>query len=890
MSIVVKMETLWRKKQDDEHRKHLRRLLPKQSAKTLFSSLRVANNEKDVENAWRKAFTEYYVERQDEGYQITSPNDVDGFISAENGALLFALRILLEFKKETDLTKTYDRARITCQCVHYMHNFKKVGGELPNVIVGADENQAFVLLASNFYKYLDNDKYNWDVAPSAAYKSDTALMADLQDDANLAVYPFQFTGGNETERYNSLLDLFDSIDSILRSDDQKSYKVTVSPATIVGMFDQFNQLAFREPDKIKPVKAVNMFMQMLTGKNDTDYYFLPRNRNLYHLPGDEKVKVYGVKLTTFLDHYDRNFTPKEIDKLTAIADRLIEANERRYKGDFWTPSIWAHRANEMMQETIGKDYKNTAIVWDCAAGVRNLTRDYSYKNLYLSTYHQDEVYLGDGYNPEAKAAFQYDFLNDDVNLNPVDTPNPNDWKMPNNLFEALQQASINNQPVVFFTNPPYGTANNVQADGSSKQGIAKTLVNEQMKQRGLGKASQQLYCQFMFRALCLIKQFNLTNAYIAFFTNARFLAGAEYYQKFDDYFFRHFEFAKGNLLNAGEFSDTSNLWPITFSVYRYQPDTTPQFEYPLTVEQSYLDDAGKQNIRTIATHTMKMVKEEHTLSKWVREPLSLQKYSVAKFAYPQLSSALKVATGKNPYGRLYEGSLGYMVSNSDNIGEGFRGVWLVTSSAYKGHGFNVIPENFDRACVNFASRRSIDPLWYHNQDNYYQPDETNLLYNEFVNDALIFTLFENSSFQVAYRNPEWSNTGVAGKWANQWFWMPIEYVREEVENNPKLRPLYDDLRGDSDRFVAKEVMKRDFSPEAQAVLDNANKVWKQTLASRAVMFDDYPEYYLNAWDAGWYQIKRINELFPAKSYDEFREVFAALKDKIARNVYQLGML
>ena len=105
-----------------------------------------------------------------------------------------------------------------------------------------------------------------------------------------------------------------------------------------------------------------------------------------------------------------------------------------------------------------------------------------------------------------------------------------------------------------------------------------------------------------------------------------------------------------------------------------------------------------------------------------------------------------------------------------------------------------------------------------------------------------------------------------------------------------MRLLYDDLRGDSDRFVAKEVMKRDFSPEAQTVLNSANQVWKQTLSSRPAMFDDYPEFYLNAWDAGWYQIKRINELFPAKSYAEFREAFATLKDKIAHNVYQLGML
>lgn len=85
-------------------------------------------------------------------------------------------------------------------------------------------------------------------------------------------------------------------------------------------------------------------------------------------------------------------------------------------------------------------------------------------------------------------------------------------------------------------------------------------------------------------------------------------------------------------------------------------------------------------------------------------------------------------------------------------------------------------------------------------------------------------------------------------------------------------------------------MERNFSSEAQAVLNSANKVWRQTLKSRSAMFDDYPEFYLNAWDAGWYQIKRINELFPASGYDEFKRKFEILKNKIANNVYELGML
>lgn len=391
---------------EKQHRNKLKNRLKKKNADTLFKSLKEAVVEKDVENAWRKVFTEYYIDNQskDDEYQIKSPLDVDGFISAKSGNLVFALRILLEFKNGTNLTKVYDRARIICQCIHYMKKFQENGLELPTVIVGADEDQAFVLVANKFYKYLNGD-YNWDISPSSAYKDDPSLLRDLVKDANLNVYPFQFTGGNLNERYNSLLDLFDSIDSISQNDGKEVYKVKVSPATIVGMFDEFNHIAFREPEKIKPVQAVNMFIHMITGKNEDDYYFIPRNRNLYHLPGDKKIPVFGVRIEEYLNHYDRNFTVKEIDRLTSIADRLIEASERRFKGDFWTPDIWAQEADKIMQEAIDPHYKETSLVWDCAAGVRNLTRQFKYDNLFISTYHKDEILLGEGYNPEAKEVF-----------------------------------------------------------------------------------------------------------------------------------------------------------------------------------------------------------------------------------------------------------------------------------------------------------------------------------------------------------------------------------------------------------------------------------------------------------------------------------------------------
>lgn len=896
---MSKLRALQLSEIEEQHKKNLKKRLTKNSAKVLFGSLQKAVVEKDVENAWRKIFTEYYIDKQDtnDEYQITSPLDVDGFIAASSGNLVFALRILMEFKNGTDLTKAYDRARIICQCIHYMKKFQKNGLELPTVIVGADEDQAFVLVANKFYKYLDGD-YNWQVSPSSAYKDDLALMTDLVKDANLSVYPFQFTGGNLNERYNSLLDLFDSIDSISQNDGKEAYKVKVSPATIVGMFDEFNHIAFREPEKVNPVQAVNMFIQMITGKNEEDYYFIPRNRNLYHLPGDKKVSVFGIKIEEYLNHYDRNFTVKEIDKLTSIADRLIEVNERRFKGDFWTPDIWVKEADKIMQEAIDPLYKENSLVWDCAAGVRNLTRQFKYNKLFISTYHNDELLLGDGYNPEAKEVFQYDFLNDDVELTPAETPDKSQWKMPNKLFDSLVKAGEENQRVVFYTNPPYGTANNFRKFGTSKATIAKSKVNSFMKKNNYGKASQQLYAQFIVRVMKLIHDFKLKNVYIAFFTNARFLTGGDYWEKFNNKFFSNFTLIKGNLFSAGEFSDTAETWPITFSVYKYSPTPVKVLRsIKLQLQESIVDDKQEiiihnLNINDSSTKLMINVKTKDTLNKWVKEPLNLYKHLPKLENVPQLGSAMKISKGVKPSGFLLKGSLGYMVFNSDNVGEGTTngGVWLVSGSAYKGHGLNVMPKGLDRAVIGFAARRVVTPTWYNAQDNFEAPDLDNKSYKEFVNDALVFSLFDNASNQASYRHATWSNCDTSNKWINQWFWVPKQKVLDEIEDNPSMRTMYSDIRTDDDRIISQELIKRSLSKEAQETVELATMVWKDTLKYRPIMSEDEPELYLNAWDAGWFQIKQVNKRYPSSHFDQFREAFKKLSKKLEINVYRLGML
>ena len=57
------------------------------------------------------------------------------------------------------------------------------------------------------------------------------------------------------------------------------------------------------------------------------------------------------------------------------------------------------------------------------------------------------------------------------------------------------------------------------------------------------------------------------------------------------------------------------------------------------------------------------------------------------------------------------------------------------------------------------------------------------------------------------------------------------------------------------------------------------------------MFNEsHPEYQINNWDAGWYQIKALLKEFMPNELKTFRTLHKQLGDKIRQQVYELGFL
>ncbi|MCL2869922.1 hypothetical protein FWF48_03930 [Candidatus Saccharibacteria bacterium] len=905
--------------------------VPKATQDAFKQQLKSAVVEKDVEAAYKSIFQKYY------GTTFPSPYGSDGYIESNQTNLLDeGLRLLLEAKWQLDLSKLSDRAKIVAQTIYYLKKFQQDASPLPNVIVGGDENEMFVVYAPKLYHYLDNN-YDWNIAPSSACTQNEPLMRELLDDPNLDTYVFDVRSAAF-----DMNEVFHSID-VLSHQNGEFAKLKVDEANLRKVFDEFVRLVFGQDEwltgvkKIGATEAVSIFIQSILGNPET--YLVPTKKNILHLVGGKEIKIDGANYHAFFSRFDRHYSANEIKIITAVADRLIEELSRRFHGDFWTPTIWADRAIQMMTDDLGENWRDEYVVWDCAAGTKNLTRDYNFKNLFCSTLHQSEIDISAQYNKNA-TTFQYDFLNDDIDVSP--NSNPQNLKMPKDLFEKLK----NNAPIIFYTNPPYGQA--YSGVGLHKAGIADTKIGAEMRKQDLGLASAELYTQFIYRAQKLSHDFNLTNVFFFFF-NKGFLASPAF-EKFTDQMLDQFKFNGGFMLNAGEFQGTSSAWGIIFSNFQIKRSATHVI--PSAVEESFthvipsgvegsfthvipsgvegslqkdsstplrsaqndkgcqtefkfsIEKSSSNGAEQIAEHTLRRVKKGEAINDWLRE-IRLPKEQYNNGKYPQLSGAFSVSSGTSkPRGVLYgKDCIGYLVKSGDTVQGSDRDMFLLSSAAHKGNGTPVTAENFERSCVNFSARKSAlggemkekNLMWVIDKDVFRRPSDkfqNSPDWPEFVRDCVIFSLFHRSSYQTSLRNFEYN--GENYDVFNEWFFMPRDEIIKIAEKYD-LNDIVFDAESSSERFVYKYLHDTpsgrtiELSDEARDLLKAGEDLVHATFAKRFLADQDKPEWNLMTWDAGYYQAYKIYTLYKsefAKVYQELDAARTKLETKIRKAVYK----
>lgn len=808
-----------------------------------YEEIKNALVERQVEDTYNKGINLYFP--TDKG--IEYPFACDGYIDTktDNGKVL---KLIIEYKFNEIMTNSVARAKVLVQVVYYIKRFEQNGMVLPNVCMVGDKDECFVMHTNELLKYLDED-VDWSVSPSNAAAANPDLVLKISKDEQ--INPFIFIIDNNFD-FKVVADKIKDL-----AENVKRY-VRVTEHNLSKIFDYFCKNVLTGKTKLSGHDLVEIFMGVIGDK--MNYFQHPVNKNILVCNG-KNVNVNGKAFESFFSYFERNYTPQETMRLKSIADRLIIDADRRNSGDFWTPTVFVDYAHDMISKSLGEDWKEKYVVWDNCCGSLNLTRDYKFGELYSSTLYQSELNIGAEYNPEA-TKFQFDFLNDEIAGRDSLLGVYND-KLPKGLKDAL----LENKPIVFFLNPPYGKATGGGAAGGGKidAGTSDTKVKCLMKDEKI--EGSEFIKQFLWRIVDIKRKYNLTNCYIACFTKPSWMIKPQS-KNFRALFFNHFNYKNGVMFCASEFSDVSSLWGITFNIWKTEECTEKNnFEHTLIKNEN--GEIVSFDTKTLYNFDGLNIK---TVPQYVSEPLG--KKHKENIIY---CKDIKTMTFENGEANVFDDYLCTINVQGDDVQHNNLSCIRNIYPKSGGGVLQVTKSNLLESCVAKTIRSVISTNWIIDKDMYNMNVE---IPDIFKYDCLVHSMFDNYCCSIKLENKQLKN---------EFFWMPKQTI-EDLANTNGFTQTYNDARTSKKRYVYEKLQSITLSSEAQKVLDKANDIVRNTFKYRELFDCEHPEYQIMNWDCGWYQIKALAKEYAKSDYEEFVKLFKALENKMRPMVYELGFL
>lgn len=515
----------------------------------------------------------------------------------------------------------------------------------------------------------------------------------------------------------------------------------------------------------------------------------------------------------------------------------------------------------MIEKELGENWRDEYVVYDCCCGSLNLTRDYRFKELYCSTLDKGELELGSRYNPEA-TKWQMDFLND------------GDECFDKGLIKAFEQ----NKPIVFFINPPYGTAGVMGNTGTSKAGTNNTVIRDEMNKTKFG-GSENLQHQFMYRITNIVQKYNLTNAYFALFSKPIWLSGSKQ-GKFLKNFSSQWECKDAYLFQASHFADVSGAWGISLTLWKSEKQATPITECNMKLID-ILDDGS---IDVFGNHTLYNASLLKGANNWceINAPKTV--------IYPNLTSGLNVDSTQR-LNKAIPDQFGQLVMSDPKVVGNQTGVLMLSSTNANAHSKCISISNFTRCTALFTARKLIEGNWINDKDEYLAPNEDHPEYKRFEADTIVYSLFHNSSNQTSMRQITYK--GKLYDIPNEFFWMSKDTMMD-LANEHHDDFMFNDARTSKERYVftllQKPEIQQHLSDTAKQLLSMATEMTVKSMKYRTLFESDHPDYHIHTWDAGYYQLKNLWKEYLPEDFKRFRELFKSFGNELRPLVYSLGFL
>lgn len=760
-------------------------------------------------------------------------------INTKNRVDLYTEQILFEFKLNSNLKNIQTRAEVIAQALYYVRrlNFGDDDRSPSENVCIVTKNFAAIFPTTDFSDFY-NDKtiYDWDLKPSSPCKK---LVADLtRFEVVIHAHIYDFSNVQEDIAFATL---------IMRIRKRQiplfNVKKQITDKNFYQVFQHWKKF-FGEAVQNGHKASEYFVTDIEQGKTS----LVDNNSVIFRLNGGEiKEKLINPdEYKYFWNHYEKITSAREIIAIRQKMDRITEINLRRFTGEFYTPVDFAKKAFDYLVRTVGEWWKDKNFrLWDMAAGTGNLEFAIppdAHKFCYISTLIKDEADYCANIFPDA-TVFQFDFLNDSAD------------KLPKKLRDDLDNPNLR---WIIFINPPYATANNKQLNNQEidKSGVSMTDIRKQMMAEEIGKSSQELFTQFIYR---ISKDFANKIAWLGMFSTLKYvIASSE--QKIRDKFFKY-KFERGFIFSSKDFEGCKANFPVGFLVWNLSEKISLE-------EQKISLDIYDNVVEKVADKKIKPVRREEFLTNWIDRPRRTKKF-------PPMSSGLIVAyKNKDRRDKIAENFLaGFMCPGNDFVHQNYT---AFLSGSYVGFGaLSVTPENFEQAMIVHMVRRLPKATWLNDRDQFLQPNKE--LPREFITDAVIWSLFATSNATASLKDVEYE--GEIYQIRNNFYPFELSEIKSWPCSSFSIAAQLE--MPQEDRFAALWIKnnRASLSSEALAVLNAGREIYKQFYAELNKL--DVHKWKIDNWDAGWYQVRM--SLDAKLSLEE-------LSAKLLPQIYELGFL
>jgi len=733
------------------------------------------------------------------------------------------------------------------QLLHYVQAARKKGEEVPPFLCVIDTKKAAIMRTEEALDFLKTKKIKWG---NSASKYTQETVDALSPFIGTHTVSFRI----ETHEKEFITTLKGAIDK------GEIIRTQITPDNLKQVFDRWIDMIGREIQDVPEDDYALLFFadimhdgQVATHSNLPAELMHKNNEPVFSLDG----KVYELNskegYRRFWAIYHKPPNSEYRDYLLERRDSLIPLDERSFKGAYYTPLAVVDKAYDKLSETLGKNWQKNYVVWDMCCGVGNLEVKHSnHRNIYMSTLDEADIDVMKATKTCVAAhRFQYDYLNDDITED-----GSIDYSLTNKVPQGLRDAIADGKKLLVLINPPYAESGDTLGH-EAKTSVASTNLSNTMNEYGYAK--RELFVQFLVRI-----SREIPTATIGMFSTLKYVNSSNF-EKFRDLW--NAKYLGGFVVHSKAFDGLKGNFPIGFLVWKTDILSERKFgfnELKTEVLNKEAEEVGEKVYYTVP--------KENLLSKWVNRP------KANKIEVVPLKNAITPATAKKDLRgtKWADDAIGVLVIKGPDIQN--ASTQSILSSGYGSAGtIFTTTSNLWQIATIYAVRRLAKATWLNDRDQFLQPTEP--LTEEFKTDCLIWMLFNGSNLTASANELEWNDK----TWSIVNHFIP--FTEQEV-NAP--------ARFESD-FMVQYLQDKTLSKEAQQVIEQGKLLW-QAYFAHTDTHGVRDELKLNRPDVGWYQIRKAIEKRNASgdyvpvSFDDFKEAYGELTDKLQPMVYELGFL